>query len=71
MAYLHPSEERSGTSQGIESDQSDTEERAADPNIATTSQAQPMIHPPLPQELMRNFGQRTFLEIFTGPDLQK
>ena len=45
MAYLHPSEEHSGTSQGIESDQSDTEERAADPNIATTSQAQPMIHP--------------------------
>ena len=37
MAYLHPSEERPGTSQGIESDQSDTEERAADPFIATTS----------------------------------
>ena len=34
-----------GTSQGIECDQSDTEERAADPNITTTSQAQPIIHP--------------------------
>ena len=43
MAYLHPSEERPGTSQGIESDQSDTEEGAADINIATTSQAQTNI----------------------------
>ena len=43
MAYLHPSEECPGTSQRIESNQSDTEERAIDLNIATTSQAQPNI----------------------------
>ena len=45
MAYLHPSEEHSGNSQDRESVQSDTDERAVDPDITTTTQAQASNHP--------------------------
>lgn len=46
MVYFrHPSEERPGTSQEMESDHSDTDKMAANLNIPVTTQSEPYIPP--------------------------